>query len=231
MKKEETGCIIELHGNDFFNKFIPNEIHSEYQYLLISTDIETSGEYKNVMRMNQLIPNAYIMQFMMDDAKKQYKFEYFSFLLRDEIRALVTIIMKSVVENNFKIVLLCSEEEKEYGYVKLLRKFIEKEYNFPTYTYKKYCKCREKGEFKEVKDLDTVKQQVKDEIKRIEKLSIAVGGDVSGKIKKAKKQLDKMSKKDMKAFCKAKGYKKYKDLNEKQLRKYILERVEEESAF
>lgn len=230
MKNNETGFIIQLEGDEFFTKFVPNEIHTDYQYLLVSTDIETTGEHKNVMPMKQLIPNGYIMQYFMDDAKKQYKFEYENFLLRDEIRSMITVIMKTVIDNNFKVILMCSEEEKEYGYIKMLRKFIEKEYGFPTYTYKKYCKAREKGEFKEVKNLDKIKKQIQYEVDRINKLSIAIGGE-NEKLKKAKKQLEKMSKKDMKAFCKGKGYKKYKDLSEKELRKYILKRIEEESAF
>ena len=230
MKNLETGFIIQLEGNDFFTKFVPNEIHSDYQYLLVSTDIETTGEHKNVMQMKQLIPNGYIMEYFMDKSMKQYKFEYENFLLRDEIRSLITVIMKTVVENKFKVILMCSEEEKEYGYIKMIRKFIEKEYGFPTYTYKKYCKAREKGEFKEVKNLDKIEKQIKSEIERINKLSIAIGGE-DAKFKKAKKQLEKMSKKDMKKFCKAKGYKKYKDLDEKELRKFILHKMEGESVF
>lgn len=220
--------IIQLEGNEFFTKFIPNEIHSDYQFLLVSTDIETTGEHKNVMKMKELIPNGYIMEYFMDKAQKQYKFEYENFLRRDEIRSIITVIMKTVIENKFKVVLMCSEEEKEYEYIKMIRKFIEKEYDFPTYTYKKYCKARDKGEFKEIKNLDKVTKQVASEIERINKLNIAIGGS-DAKLDKAKKQLDKMSKKDMKKFCKAKGFKKYKDLGEKELRKYILKQISKES--
>lgn len=229
MANQNTGMIIQLEGNEFFTKFIENEVHSEYQYLLVSTDIDTSGEYKNIMKMKDLIPNGYIMEYFMSDEFKQYKFEYENFLRREEIRSIITVIMKTVVDNNFKVVLMCSEEEKEYKYIKMIRKFIEKEYGFPTYTYKKYCKCRENNEFKEVKNLDKIKKQVAKEIERINKLNIAIGRE-DNKLDKAKKQLEKMSKKDMKKFCKAKGFKKYKDLDEKELRKYIMKQISKESG-
>lgn len=230
MKNPQTGCIIQLEGNEFFTKFINNEVYSDYQFLLVSTDIETTGEYKNVMKLKQLIPSGYIMEYFMDNAKKQYKFEYENFLRREEFRSIITVIVKTAVEKNFKVVLMCSEEEKEYEYIKMIRKFIEKEYGFPTYTYKKYCKAREKGEFKEVKNLDKIKAQVASEIERINKLNIAVGGEDKKKVEKAKKQLEKMSKKEMKEFCKAKGFKKYKGLDEKELRKYIVKKIKAESV-
>lgn len=229
MKNDNQGMIIQLEGKDFFTKFIDNEIYTDYQFLLISTDIETSGEHKNVMKMKELIPNGYIMEHFMSGEKKQYAAEYESFLRRDGIRALITVMMKTVIQNKFKVILLCSEEEKEYKYIKMIRKFIEEEYDFPTYTYKKYCKCREEGGFKEVKNLDKITKQVNKEIERINKLNIAVGGADAQKMEKAKKQLEKMSKKDMKKFCKAKGFKKYKDLDEKELRKYIMKQISKES--
>lgn len=223
------GNIIELNGRDFLETFIEKEIHDNFQYLLVSTDIETVGEYKNVMKMPQLIPNAMIMEYFMSKEKKMYKFEYNNFLRREEIRAIITTIMSAAVNNKFDIILLCSEEEDEYGYVKMIRKFIETEYNFPTYSYKKFCKARDTKSFIEVEDIEKVKDQVVLEVERIKQLNISLGVD-GDKITKAKDMINDMSKKKMVKFCKAKGYKKYKDLEEKELRKYIIKKIEKESG-
>lgn len=224
MKKQDTGMIIELKGNEFFEDFIENEIYSDYQFLLISTDIETRGEYKFVTPIPKLIPNSYIMEYFMEKKKKAYKREYEDFLRREENRAIITVIMKSVLIDKFKIILMCSEEEKEYGYVKMLRKFIEEEYNFPTYTYKKYCKARKTGEFKEVKNPEAIIKKVEAEIKRFKKLNISLD-DKQDKLKKAEKQLQRMDKKSLKKFCKESGFKKYKDLDEDELRAYIIKKL------
>lgn len=224
MKNQGQGAIIELKGNEFFEKFIENEIYEDYQFLLISTDIESRGEYKNVTPIPRLIPNSYIMEYFMEGRKKQYKREYENFLRREEIRAIITVIMKSVIVDKFNIVLMCSEEEKEYKYIKMIRKFIEKEYKYPTYSYKEYCKARKENDLKKIDNEKAIQKQVESEIKRFKKLNISLDEDKT-KLKKAKKQLEAMDKKSLRKFCKENGYKKYKDLNEKELREYIMKKL------
>lgn len=225
----KTGHIIELIGDEFLEKFIHQEDVLDYQYLLLSTDIQTTKEFKNVMEYPVLIPGGAILEFFLCKEMKQFKHEYKNFLMRDEIRAFITVMMKSVVMNGFKLVLLCSEEENEYKFIKLIRKFIEEEYDFPTYTYKKYCKARENDDFKEIKDLPGIVKQIDKEVKRIEKLKIQIGEE--DKYEKAMKALDKMSKKDMKEFCKQKGYKKkkYQDLDKEELKIFIMKKMKEEA--
>lgn len=226
---KQPGCIIELIGNEFLEKFIHQEDVLDYQFLLPSTDIETTNEFKNVFVFPKLVPDGYILEFFMSDEMKQYKHEYRNLLMRDEIRAFITVMMKSVVINGFKLVLLCSEEENEYKFIKMIRKFIEEEYGFPTYTYKKYCKARENNDFKEIKDLPGIVKQIEKEIKRIQKLQIQIGEE--DKLQKAMKALDNMDKKEMREFCKQKGYKKkkYKDLDKEELKKFIIKKIKEEA--
>lgn len=228
-KTKQTGHIIELIGDEFLEKFIHQEDVLDYQYLLLSTDIQTSKEFKNVMEFPRLIPDGCILEFFMSKEKKQYKHEYKNFLMRDEIRAFITVMMKSVVVNGFKLVLLCSEEEGEYKFIKMIREFIEEEYDFPTYTYKKYCKARENDDFREIKDLPGIVKQIDKEVKRIEKLQIQIGEE--DKVEKAMKALDKMGKKEMREFCKQKGYKKkkYEDLDKEQLKAFIIKKMKKEA--
>ena len=228
-KTKQTGHIIELIGDEFLEKFIHQEDVMDYQYLLLSTDIRTSKEFKNVMEFPRLIPDGCILEFYMSKEKKQYKHEYKNFLMRDEIRAFITVMMKSVVCNGFKLVLLCSEEESEYKFIKMIRQFIEEEYDFPTYTYKKYCKARDNDDFVPIKDLAGIEKQIDKEVKRIEKLQIQIGEE--DKVEKAMKALDKMGKKEMRAFCKQKGYKKkkYEDLDKEQLKAFIIKKMQKEA--
>lgn len=230
--KANVGQVIELTGDTFFDAFIKNDENiNDYQYLLLSTDIQTTGEFTNVISFPALIPDGYLIEYYLSDEKKQFKHEYNNYLMKDEIRAFITVMMKSVVYNGFKLVLMCSEEENEYGYIKMIRKFIEKEYGFPTYNYKKYVKARDNGELKEIKDLEGIKQQIEKEVKRIEKLHINVGGGQEDKMEKASKALDKMSKKELKQFCKKKGYKKkkYQDLDKDGLKEFIIKKIKKEA--
>ena len=226
---KKTGHIIEIIGDEFLEKFIHDEDILDYQYLLLSTDIQTSKEFKNVMEYPRFIPEGAILEFFMSNEMKQYKHEYKNFLMRDEIRAFITVMMKSVIVNGFTLVLLCSEEENEYKFIKMIRKFIEEEYDFPTYTYKKYCKARENNDFKEIKDLPGIVKQIDKEVKRIEKLRIQIGEE--DKVEKAMKALENMSKKEMKAFCKKKGYKKkkYEDLEKEELKAFIIKKITKEA--
>lgn len=225
----KPGHIIEVIGDEFLEKFIHQEDLMDYQYLLLSTDIQTTKEFKNVMEFPRLIPDGCILEYFMSKEMKQYKHEYYSFLMRDEIRAFITVMMKSVIDNGFKLVLLCSEEENEYKFIKMLRKFIEKEYNFPTYNYKKYCKARKEDSFKDIEDLEGIKKQIKKEVERIEKLKINVGEE--DKVDKAMKALDKMSKKELRQFCEKKGYKKkkYEDLDKDGLKEFIIKKIKKEA--
>lgn len=225
----KPGHIIEVIGDEFLEKFIYQEDLMDYQYLLLSTDIQTTKEFTNVMEFPRLIPDGFILEYFMSKEMKQYKHEYYNFLMRDEIRAFITVMMKSVIDNGFKLVLLCSEEENEYKFIKMIRKFIEQEYNFPTYNYKKYCKARKDDNFKEIKDLEGIKKQIKKEIERIEKLKINVGEE--DKVDKAMKALDKMSKKELKKFCEKKGYKKkkYENLDKDGLKEFIIKKIKKEA--
>lgn len=228
MKEERVGAIIEVSGPEFLTEFINNEPVENYQFVLCSNEITNNKKYPNVVAFNDLVPPSMVTEYFFINERKEYKRQMFDYLQRPEVHFLITSIMESVVNRDkFIIVLLSSEEESEMKYVKLIRKFIEKFYNFPTYNYREWVKACQTMEFKQVDDLTPIRELLAKELKGYEELRKS---RKPNKIETGLAALKKMSKKELKEFCKAKGYKKkkYKDLEEEELRKFVLKKFKKE---
>lgn len=226
---KQPGCIIELTGRELLEVFALNEDYRDFQFLLVSTDINSAEEFKNVTVMKNLIPTSWIIQEHLSDNKKVYKRMYEEFLDRPENRFMITTMIKTIFEHNFKLILLYSEEESEYYYVKLIRKYIEKYYGVPTYTYKDFLEARKNNVWKECKDPVATLEQVNKEIEYV--MALDRNKDKSGltKIEKAVKALENMKFKKIKEFCKEKGYKKYKKYETKEeLIEYVVKQLKKE---
>lgn len=227
---KEPGCIIELTGREFLEVFALNEDYRDFQFLVISTDISSAEEFKNVTVMKNLIPTSWIIQEHLSDNKKNYKRLYEEFLDRPENRFMITTMIKTIFEHNFKLILLYSDEESEYYYIKLIRKYIEKYYGVPTYNYKEFLDARKNDQWKVCKDPKSTLEQVNKEIEYVMALERNKSKDNLSKMDKAVKTLQDMKFKQLKEFCKEKGYKKYKKYETKdELIEYIIKKLEKEA--
>lgn len=222
------GFIIELNGKKFIKDFIQEQDVSKFQYLVLSTDIEVSetNDLKNIFHNSSIIPKSATLQYALDDDQKSFKMAYLNELCEPYNRVFITTIMYSAVEKGLDMILICSEEEDEYGYLKQIRKFIEDVYDYPTFKYSKYKEYIKSHDAPEVNDIEKIKRQLLEEIEAIQKDKRPIEKKIEG----AKKAVRKMDKKQLKEYCKLKDIpkKKYKKLDKKELREFVCDLIDKE---
>jgi len=195
-------CVIRLNSKKFISDFLKEFEQEKFQFILISEDITTKGKCSNVMPMTALLPPPNVLSLFIDDGKtKTYKKKYFEFLNKDDINFLVSTIVTGVM-NNLNMVLLCSKDEDEYGYIGMICDFIEDKYKLKTYTYKEFKNNPDKA--KKIKNRDQILKCLTDI-----KTSLNPSSNISPIINKDKfiKQLKSMEVSELKTFCKFKKIK------------------------
>lgn len=215
------GCIIKMDSEKFIMKFLKQYDAADFQFILVSNNITTTKKYKNIMAVPALIPPPNIIaEYINDGFSKDYKKKYLDYLKRDEINALVSIIVKAAM-GDMKLVLLCSKSEDEYKYLKMICEFIENYYKLKSFSLKDFKKDPEKA--CKIKNKDEIAKIL---AKTMEKLK-DVGERMSPEIDKDKfiKKLKKMKTKQIYAFCKDKGLKVDKDMDKDELIKKLKKKM------
>ena len=131
--------IYYMNGKTFQKTFL-NENPSailKTQFILVSSRIRKNGKHENVMSCNQLLPDKRIMADYRNELDPDYFIKEYRKQL-DRHKLLLAIIIKGVIEENFTIVFLCSELEWKLKYMKELVSFVEEQFQYPIYDYKKY---------------------------------------------------------------------------------------------
>jgi hypothetical protein len=227
------GVLIRMTGRQLLDDFLKKYDINDFIFMLVSDDIFTVNEYKNVIGAKNLMPVKTIMKEFVQDGKSSdmYIAKYTKFLKEDNNRRIINSIVTDVAINDKNIVLLCSDDEKDYEYLKILCYFIEEYYKLPAYTYKQFKKMSSKQDA----DPDYDKEKVKERLKKYE----INGSSTVTEIRKRNDdlrdkildKLKKLEKKELIDFCKARGFKLDKTMKRKQilgefqhefLNKYIL---------
>lgn len=216
------GVIIHLNSKDYFNRFIPETQADEYQYVLISENITTKEKFKNVKAIPRLIPPVDVIRHYIDGDKKAYKKAYLAYLSHESTDSLITVIVKAAVDENMKMVLMCSKSEDEYGYLELIAEYIESVYGLQTYTAKKYLKDQEKAT--KIKNKDDIRKVLTKKLQKMEKSSKV---DLVPTVNREKfvKQLKKLKRKELREFAKRRNIKIDKDLEKKDILKIIIKKL------
>lgn len=215
------GCIIRMDSEKFVMKFLKEYDANDFQFILVSDNITTTKKYKNIMAIPALIPPPNVIsEYINEGFSKDYKKKYLDYLKKDDVNALVSILVKAAM-GDMRLVLLCSKSEDEYKYLKMLCEFIENYYKLKSYKLKDFKKDPEKA--CKIKNKDEV---VKILSKTMEKLK-DVGENLSPEIDKDKfiKKLKKLEKKELYTFCKNKGIKVDKDMGKDDLIKKIKKKL------
>lgn len=212
------GVIIRMNSKDFLDKFIKKFDYKDYRFLLISEAIK-SKKHENAYPLSCLIPptNA-ISEFIANGYSEKYVKKYVQHLQQPKMDLLISTIVRMAVVENRNVVLLCSESEDDYKFLKILGNYIEATHELPVYTYKKYIKDPSKCE--EIKGKKKLTKKIN---KRITKLSEdprtrAVTDNKQQFIKKLKNA----DKDELKAYCKENSIKVKKDDSKKDIIKRIL---------
>lgn len=215
------GVIIRTDGKQLVKKVLTKHDHKKFQYLIISEDIETLGKRKNVMSLNKLMPPPNVVAaFVRDGYCKDYKAKYLEYLKRDEVNSVVAVIVKAVL-TDLNIILVCSNDEKEYKYLKLLGDFIESEYRVKVISYKEYDENPEKAE--KIKNKEEVTKILNKKMEKFKGSNLTL--DARFDSKRFKTMLSKLDKKELKAFCKSKKIKIDNDMSKEDIIKKITKKI------
>lgn len=138
-----------MDGKTFLEKYIeenPDKV-LDSQFVIVSNNIRVlKGSYeKQIIVAKQLMPDSsLLLDYKEYDCKDSYIEEYRKTLSSVKNKALLATIIKYAVEEKSTIVFLCSKREGKYRYLKILAEYVEEEFGYHIYNYKKYKKGREK---------------------------------------------------------------------------------------
>lgn len=163
------------------------------KFLIISGRIRNLNKFrKNVVKANHVLfpDNRLLADFGMFD-HGFFEREYRKTLKK--AKGFLSSLVYNAVTKNKTIILLCSETEwNGTGYLKIIAQYIEDEFHYPVYDYKKYKKGKEKIRSfnrEEVIDL-CLKQQKEDRIEYVDEKMKTKSG--------CKELLQELSTKEMK---------------------------------
>lgn len=218
-------AIIRLDSEQFFKDFLPNEDTSKFSFIPISEMITTEGKRTNIMAIQKLIPPPNVTcEFINNGFSDKYKESYISYLLEPEQQGLIASIVRGGLELN--LVLICSKQENEYKYLKLLCGLIENEFKMKTYSYKKYLKNRDKAN--KVKNKEDIERVIYNRLSTLSKSNCTFNQNMS--ISEMVEYLDQMSKKDLITYCKNKGVKGIdKDMKRKEIKMLLIDKLSKDN--
>ncbi|MDD3172230.1 MAG: hypothetical protein PHF63_00950 [Herbinix sp.] len=227
--KEMKISLIMMSSKEFVKKFCQKEDPSklkQFQFILISENIRTEGRYKNLDAAKALLPPPHILhEFVENGYSKEYKEKYTEYLNSVELQPIIWAIVKMLIGNN-NVVLMCSEDEMEYKYLKLILKYLKKKYFIEGYSYKEFKDTNKPNSIVDPKKTLRVVYKVYH--------TLETKGDptmyATPNLKKIKKKLSALSHKDIKKMAKKKGIKKYDELDKDELVDKIMSRLKKENA-
>lgn len=138
-----------MSGKTFLTQYINEDLDKVWktQFVIVSSTIKKSGKYEKKKRMinanNLLFPKEDLIvdykDYRHNDA---YKARYYDQL--DANKPFFATLIKFVIDKRTTVVFLCGEREKKYGYFEIMQDYLEDEFNFHIYNYKKYKEGKEK---------------------------------------------------------------------------------------
>lgn len=136
-----------MHGKTFLSKYIKEDPRTvaKTQFVVVSSTIRKNGKHnKQLINANNLLyPRQDLILDYEDYTNPQYENSYIEAL--DDCKAFIATLIKYVVEEDATIVLLCGHREKKYRYFEILQEYVEANFGFHIYDYKKYKNGEEKA--------------------------------------------------------------------------------------
>lgn len=214
------GVIMKMTSDTFLDKFIKDNDYKKFNFLLVSENIKTDKKYKNVYVLNSLIPPPNVIsEFIQNGISDRYVKKYADYLQTANPTTMIVVAVKLAVIENSNVVLMCTKDEAEYGYLDILCDYIENVYDIPVCTYKKYKKNPDKYDLKDKK-----KKVSKILNKQLELAKESHYTNKSYVDKGALKQkLKELSKKELISVCKENSIKVDKDMSKKDIIKIIID--------
>ena len=220
------GAIIRMNTRQLMRDFLPNiEKQEDFQFVIISETVKTDKRLKNIETIKRLVPPQQLLRKFMEGDEKSYREMYAAYLSHPNIEGFLTVIAKAAVTENMNVVLLCSEYEDNWGYLKAICDYMEAVYETKTHSVKSYLKNPAKAsEFKNKKVLESI---ITEKLTELEKANVDLSTEEEDpSIKMRAKVLEKLKdedydKKELRKLGKKMGLKLDKDLSRKKMMKQI----------
>ena len=218
-------CIIRMTSVEFLDKFIKKHDYKKFNFLLISEDIKTTNQYKNVYAIPSLIPPPNIISDYItgDGYSEKYIKNYLDYIQTPRVEAMITVAVKLAIIDNANVVLICSKAENEFKYIDIICQYIENIYGVKTYSYKKYKK--------DPKACETVDDKVKKKVSKILEKKIGEIQDIDPYKIPHKKQIREfvkcLGKKEMTKLLRTNGIKHNPKDSKKDLKKLLSNMIAE----
>ena len=147
------GFVMFISVNDLFKDFVRDhyELVEGAELLIISRDITANGEvsdndlpfgdnqytsrYESISFVPDLVPNASVMEYAHGTTKSEFCQAYMQQLDTKSSARYLCCIADSVVNDDSKIILVCSQTEYLLEYMEVLRDFMESRYKLNIYSY------------------------------------------------------------------------------------------------
>lgn len=138
-----------MNGKTFINTFMNEnpETILKAQYVIVSSTIRKNGKYKDqvMQASSELFPRANMITDFDDYKHNQNFIEEYKDILDENKPLLCTLIRYSILEDATVIFLCGKREHKRYAFFNILQEYIEDEFGFHIYDYKKYKEGKEKA--------------------------------------------------------------------------------------
>ena len=147
------GFVMFISVNDLFKDFVRDhyELVEGAELLIISRDITANGEvsdndlpfgdnqytsrYESISFVPDLVPNASVMESAHGTTKSEFCQAYMQQLDTKSSARYLCCIADTVVNDDSKIILVCSQTEYLLEYMEVLRDFMESRYKLNIYSY------------------------------------------------------------------------------------------------
>ncbi len=221
-----AGFIIRMNSKKFLKKFIEDKdvILQDFNYVLVSDEINSNNTHKNVVRARNLIPKTVDIGLKINGEYQKYYENYMQYLASPEPLHLLVTMVAGVINSDLNVVLLCSKSEDDHSYLDMIDEFLQKNFGLCAYTYEQYKEYGEKC--KQIKDIAKTKKAMVSAIEYLKKAQAENQKIQDKKDKeKIKTELKDMKKKELKEICKEYGIKFSKDDEKKDIIKKILKEM------
>lgn len=212
-----------MDSKEFLKKFCKSYDYRNFQFILISQNIKSEKKYKEAYQLDALMPSTITLASIIHNGDtKTFKAKYSAQLLSEKCDGLITLMMKLLIKDGKNIVLMCTPEEMEYGYMKMLKKYIESVYKVKVFKFKEFDKLARTDEDVESVSSSKSEKILKKKLKTLNK-NVVLGESQNRKIVKDK--LGEMKRSELKAYAEDRGLRLAEDEGKKDIISRILKYI------
>ena len=147
------GFVMFISINDFFKDFVRDnyDLVKGSELLIISRDIVANGDnveselpfedatstsrYESITFVPDLVPNASVMEYSHGSTRDMFYKAYMEQLSTKSSSKYLCCIVDTVVNDDSKIFLICSQTEYLLEYMEVLKDYMESQYKMKIYSY------------------------------------------------------------------------------------------------